>query len=223
MKKSSLKYIFLFLLVGIIFYLYQLNKQTYLPKSVSSNNSSTSSINSFGSQDLSFSDRGEFSDGSSSTVDESTSQSNSSQFSNNMGGGSMTMFDKNDYNSSSDAENTSLPKDYQAVTYSNNNVNSSNGGGGGIGIGLPIGGLQTFSLEDSENDKKSKRSANNSLVASNQTAKKGNFFSGGGGQLETPMAPGTPDDEIPLDGGVSLLIALGSLFGFRKLFVSKKK
>ena len=72
-----------------------------------------------------------------------------------------------------------------------------------------------------EEEKKSKRESITQV-----SAKRTFFESVAASGIDMPMGPCTPDGEgcnpVPLDGGASILLVLGSLLGIKKLFLKKE-
>ena len=235
MKKSNLKYVFLTLLICTIYSLYHYNKKYFdssdsVYKKNSKRQSSGGGIafssgsdgGSFNMSDVSESNNvGVEIEGSSSGNNNSESNSNmSSGFSSQ--GGSFSSSYSNQENQSSNSDNQEM---YEHATITNaqqSNNNSSDGMGLGtmptMAIGVPT--INDRSKEEEE-EKREKE------VSSNQTAGgRSKFFetvSNSGGSIDLPMAPSCPDCEVPLDGGASLLLILGSLAGVKKLFFNKSK
>lgn len=224
MKKSNLKYIFYILFLGTIFILYQWNKTFFESsdysvkkggnKSGASNSLSYSSGTS-GTSGLNFQNGDSNEDSGGESESTSSPSSPSSGFSSSIGGSSF----ETQSAPNSIGEDVEVGDNSSAGNISNsagaNNSAVGLGGGGGMSIGIPM-----VALIASDDESKEEKTNKQQQAASNnsQTAGRGKFFSG---TVETPMAPGPPDEDIPLDGGASILLVMGSMLGVKKLFGKK--
>lgn len=224
MKKSNLKYIFYILFIGTIFTLYQWNKKffessDYTLKKGSNKSRSSSSMNfnsgasgSSSSLNLQNGDNNESNEGES----ESTISNPSYSFSGFSTGVTGSNFETQSSSNSPDEEYTTIDNLVSENISNSSGVNNSDvSAGGGMSIGIPMQGLLANNEESKEEKaKKQQQVANNP----SQTAGRGKFFNG---TVETPMAPLPPDEDVPLDGGASILLVLGSMLGVKKLFGKK--
>ncbi len=239
MKKSNLKYVFLTLLIGTIYSLYHYNKKyfesptsVYQKKSKGQSGGSSGMAYASGSNSeggSSFSINAVSGSGSIGVEVETSSEVNSSQNSNN--NPSSFIASGGSFSSSTVHPENQVSSNYDQESYEyTSNTTAENRASGGVSDGLNALGIPAAAIgipisnNKRDEDKEEKKS---NEVNANQTAGgRSKFFetvSNSGGNVDLPMAPGTPDDEVPLDGGASILLILGSLMGFKKLFFNKEK
>jgi hypothetical protein len=225
MKKSNLKYVLFALVVFTIFGLYKWNQKYFESGAYTSK-----AVNNSGSVQYSSSQSGGSGGGSdawnsaNNEANEANQESTSS--SNTLGAGSKFESNfSNNHSENNDSEYATSEtgfsnQDQNSYNLNSGSVNSSSSIESGTGLtmlGVPI----VLNTEpDKEEEERQQREEN-----SNQVVKvsKGKFFDqiAGKGNVDAPMAPLPPDENIPLDGGASIILVLGSALGLKRLFGKK--